>query len=552
MTTASALASRPRTSGARRMDRLLSRVLKLPTPTGGYSVRRDVPVPMRDGVVLLADHYIPDGPVRGTVLVRSPYGRAGLFGLLFARPYAERGFHVVIQSCRGTFGSTGEIGAFAGEVEDGADTVAWLRTEPWFTGTFATLGVSYLGLTQWAILMDPPVELCAAIITSGPFDTGRLMYGSGAFSLLSTVGWTDAVLHQDAHGTVRSLLSSLVAGPKRMKPALEGVPLRDGAHTAYGDAAPWFDLWLDHPDPTDPFWDSSRVSEALTRVNVPVLLHTGWHDLIGEQVLESYDVLHRRGVDVSLVVGPWNHADLAGKGAGVLTRDSLTWLAEHLAQDGSRTGAAPVRVAVTGTDAWRDLPMWPPATRDHVLHLNPAGALSAVPAGSRDTSSFTYDPTDPTPTVGGMTNARDAGRRDNTKREARSDVITFTGPALDAPLEVMGRPVLELNHISDNPHADLFVRLCEVDAKGRSFNLSDGYVRLSDADQATVLRLELSALAHVFQPGTRIRLQISGGSHPQHDRNLGTGEPPSTGSTRRSSHRSVHLRDSRLTLPVTL
>ncbi len=551
MTTASALQAQPRTAGARQVDRLLGRALKLPKAASGYSVRRGVPVPMRDGAVLLADHYVPDGAVRGTVLVRSPYGRAGLFGLLFARPYAERGYHVVIQSCRGTFGSTGQIGAFAGEVEDGADTVAWLRTEPWFTGTFATLGVSYLGLTQWAILMDPPPELRAAIITSGPHDTGRLLYGSGAFSLLSIVGWTDVMLHQQDHGTVRSLLSSVVAGPKRMQPVLDGLPLGGALHAAYGDRAPWLDRWLAHPDPKDAFWDDSRVTEALSRVDVPVLMHTGWHDLIGEQVLESYDALHGRGLDVSLVVGPWNHADLAGKGAGVLTRDTLGWLAEHLAGDGNRTGAAPVRVAVTGTDAWRDLAAWPPATQEQVLHLHPGGGLGALPSMDVEPMRFTYDPTAPTPTVGGMTNARDAGRQDNRSREKRADVLTFTGPVLSAPVEIAGRPVVELAHGSDNPHADVFVRLCEVDAKGRSWNLSDGYVRLQDAGPEQLLRLELSATAHVFRPGTRIRIQISGGSHPQHDRNLGTGEPAASGAVTRPSHRTLLPSSSRLLLPVT-
>ena len=65
--------------------------------------------------------------------------------------------------------------------------------------------------------------------------------------------------------------------------------------------------------------------------------------------------------------------------------------------------------------------------------------------------------------------------------EARPDVATFTGPVLDTDLEVVGRPVVELAHTSDNPHADVFVRICDVDAKGRSRNVSDGFVRLGGA-----------------------------------------------------------------------
>ena len=537
---------------ARVVDRLLGRKLGLPSATGSYTVRRDVQIPLRDGVTLLADHYVPGGAVRGTILVRSPYGRAGLMALLLARPYAERGFHVVVQSCRGTFGSGGQIGAFAGEVEDGADTVAWLRSEPWFTGTFATLGVSYLGLTQWALLTDPPPELTAAIITSGPHDTARLLRGTGALSLLSSVGWTDAVLHQDQHGPVRASLSALVRGPKRIRPVLNGLPLRDAAQTAYGRSAPWLDAWLEHDDLDDPFWSSSRVTSALTRTQIPVLLHTGWHDLIADQVLEAYSALRSRGVDVSLVVGSWNHAELLSKGAGTIAQDTLGWLAEHLAGDGRRTSEAPVRVHVGGRDAWRELAAWPPPTDDHVLHLQPAGGLSTVtPPATAEPVRFTYDPADPTPTVGGMTNARDAGRRDNRAREDRADVLVFTSPALAEDLEIAGRPVVELQHQSDNPFADVFVRLCEVDAQGRSWNISEAYLRLTDATSQHLLQLELSAAMHRFAAGTRIRVQVSGGSHPQYDRNLGTGEPIGRGRALRPSTRTIGLGPSLLRLPVT-
>src|SRR5262245_30016415 len=131
-------------------DRALSRLLRLPAPATGYAVNR-VRVPMRDGVQLVADHYAPaTADPAGTLLVRGPYGRAFPFHLVFARLYAARGYHVVLQSVRGTFGSGGVLEPMVNEVADGADTVAWLREQPWFTGQFATVGLSYLGYTQWA------------------------------------------------------------------------------------------------------------------------------------------------------------------------------------------------------------------------------------------------------------------------------------------------------------------------------------------------------------------------------------------------------------------
>ena len=146
--------------------RAISRLLGLPPQKTSYTVRHGLRVPMRDGVELVADHYAPDtGPdseAAGTLLVRGPYGRRFPFSAVFAQVYASRGYHVVLQSVRGTFGSGGEFTPMVHEIADGADTVAWLREQPWFTGSFATVGLSYLGFTQWALLTDPPPEMKAA------------------------------------------------------------------------------------------------------------------------------------------------------------------------------------------------------------------------------------------------------------------------------------------------------------------------------------------------------------------------------------------------------
>src|SRR5262249_4669833 len=112
---------------------------------------------MRDGVVLLGEHYVPATPrALGTVLIRTPYNRHVLLpDINSARVFAARGYHVLVQSCRGTFGSGGEFDPMAGEADDGQDTVAWLREQDWFNGRLATYGPSYLGWTQWALMSDP-------------------------------------------------------------------------------------------------------------------------------------------------------------------------------------------------------------------------------------------------------------------------------------------------------------------------------------------------------------------------------------------------------------
>ena len=116
----------------RALDAGAARIFKMPPGHHDYTLTRAVRVPMRDGVELLTDIYVPVGKSLGTLLIRTPYGRTGLIALLTARYYATQGYHVVNQSCRGTFGSGGDFEPFSQEVDDGADTLAWLRRQAWF------------------------------------------------------------------------------------------------------------------------------------------------------------------------------------------------------------------------------------------------------------------------------------------------------------------------------------------------------------------------------------------------------------------------------------
>ncbi len=187
---------------------------------------------------------------------------------------------------------------------------------------------------------------------------------------------------------------------------------------------------------------------------------------------------------------------------------------------------------VTGADQWRDLAELAAARNGAMLHLHPGGGLGDEPAPERQRAEFTYDPADPTPTIGGrLLDPRAGGYTDDHALAARRDVVAFTGAPLTAPLDVLGSPGLVLAHTSDNPHADLFVRLSEVDPDGRSRNVSEGFVRLDPDTAAGNIRLELDAVAHRFAAGNRIRVVIAGGSHPHWERNLGTDDDPATSSS---------------------
>jgi uncharacterized protein len=507
---------------------------------------------MRDGVELAADLYRAEPAAAGTLLVRGPYGRALPMAIPFTRVFAERGYHVLYVSCRGTFGSGGRFDPMVSEVDDGHDVVAWMRDQPWFTGSFGTLGGSYLGFTQWALLTDPPPEMAAAVISVAPHDFSRYVWGTGAFRL-DFLGWSHMVVHQEDGGMLRGALRTATA-ERRNAVAMNELPLTAAASTYLDSRGSWYSDWVTRSDLTDPFWEPMDLARALDRVDIPVLLISGWHDLFLEQTLEQYASLRERGVDVAMTVGPWGHISVGAGGGSVATNDTLDWFDEHVATRTPRRRSEPVKVFVTGAGEWRNLPSWPPPTSARTWYLGPhADLLDDPPPDDAPASSFLFDPSDPTPTVGGpLLSPRT--QVDDSSLAVRQDCLTLTSESLRKDVEVMGEPVIELAHSSDNRHADLFVRLSDVGRDGRSRNVTEGFTRLDPRRTAGPVSLYLRATAHRFVAGHRIRLVIAGGSHPQFARNLGTDEHPSTSSAMRPARHTVRHGEggrSTLVMPVT-
>jgi putative CocE/NonD family hydrolase len=517
-------------------------------------VERDVQVPMSDGTVLLATHYIPVSVASAaTVLVRCPYGRTGPFALQTAQILAERGYHVLLQSVRGTFGSGGAFEPMRNEIADAQDTVAWLRQQSWFEGRLATYGPSYLGFVQWALAMDPPPELVAAVVHVAPHDFSRTAFRHGVFDLYNYVMWSDMVAHQESVKMVQAM-ARMVTSDRRLNPTLSRLPVAVGYRDLLGREPTWSEAWLEHPQPADPFWTPMQCAAALEKITAPVLLVGGWHDLFIEQTLEQYRTLTDRGVPARLVVGPWAHLDITSH-ANVVINESRTSIEPATRPD------RPVRIWVGGEGAgeWREIGDWPPSSRPpQRWYLGGHGSLStakpALSAADVPAAGFRYDPADPTPSPGGAVMAVRAGSRDNRAVERRLDVLVFSSEPLDEPVEVIGEVTAELSVTRDNPYADVFVRLCDVDQRGRSRNICDGIVRLTEADPLTgTVRVSLVAAAHRFGRGHRIRVQVAGGAFPRFARNPGNGQVDATAADLVPTQYDIGLtaaRPSVLLLPV--
>jgi putative CocE/NonD family hydrolase len=536
----------------------MTRPFKLGPKRNKITVDRGIRIPMRDGTILLADHYAPvTTQPRPTILMRSPYGRGWQMALM-SRPFAERGYHVLLQSTRGTFGSGGAFTPGRDEAADGLDTVAWLRTQDWFNGRLATVGASYLAFVQWALAMDAPPELFAMAVHISPHDLAAAGFGQGAFELYNLLSWTDLMAHQERHGAARMMWRTLTAD-KRLAPAMSRLPLTATA-TGLGDGVPWYQDWLAHPDSSDPYWAGYSATSALDRVTVPTLLISGFHDFFVEQTMQQYQALRRRGIPAALTVGPWTHMTLD---MGVAIRETLDWLDAFSLESTPAASQRPaaVRVWTSGADEWRELAEWPPpAASGRSWYLRAQGGMDRERPGADGTepSVFRYDPVSPTPSVGGRTmSIRNGGSLDNTALEARDDVLTFSTSPLAQALEVGGVPQVRLYLNSDNAYHDIFVRLCDVDPAGKSRNLTDKIVRSVPAEvapgQPRAVTIALTDVAHVFLAGHRIRLQLAGGAHPRFARNLGTDADPITGTrTAPVTHRVLHDQEhpSELTLPV--
>jgi len=223
----------------RLLGKVIDRVFRLPSPTSDHTITRDLRIPTRDGVALLADLYEPTGRVTGTILVRSPYGWTAPTAAFMGGVFARRGYRVVLARCRGTFGSGGTFEPMQHEVDDGADTVAWMRQQPWFDGRFATYGPSYMGFTQWALLSDPPPELVTAVVMVGPHDFQAAVYPGGAFSLNDFLGWSNDTARQEEHGVVQGTVNRFRSG-RALAGAVQEVPLVPAGERLLDGRASWY------------------------------------------------------------------------------------------------------------------------------------------------------------------------------------------------------------------------------------------------------------------------------------------------------------------------
>lgn len=520
------------------LSEILARRMRLTAPqTRAVVCQRDLRARMDDGAILLADRWVArdraDTP-QPTVLVRSPYGRRSLVGLLFGRLLAERGLQVVIQSVRGTFGSEGEFAPFD-ERADGLATLRWLRTESWHRDRIAMFGPSYLGNVQWAVASEAGDDLVALAIQVSASQFYDQTYAGGGLSLENTASWLVLVSGQEGRFALLTLNRAL----RGLRALMDELPLGELDERATGAPVPWFRKAFENPGADDEYWSVRDYSRDVGSTTAAVQFVGGWYDILLPWMLDDYAALRATGQRPQLRIGPWTHTAPGLAAAG--HRDGIAWLRAHLLDDDRLLRSSPIRVKVTGAGGgWRDLDDWPPAgTGERRLWPSAGGELVTSAEAQRASDGgggdrYRYDPADPTPAVGGPVLLARQPVVDNRPLEARADVLTFTGAPLGETIEALGPASVTLWARVDADYFDLFARVCDVDADGASWNVCDALARVTperferSQDGCWEVSFPLWPLGHRFAAGHRIRLQVSSGAHPRYARNPGTGEDPAT------------------------
>ena len=543
---------------------LLGRLWRLPPPTVTDIASEPLRIPMRDGTELLADRYYSRSAAhQPTVLIRSCYGRGTLLKL-FMLLFAERGMQVVLQSCRGTEGSQGVFRPFFDEQNDGEDTVAWMERRPWFHGNLALWGISYLGNTAWAVANSKAAAQVKAMGLHVTITNFRdRTYAFDGFTLLSCIGWTVIMLGVVTTGgknPLTALLARRKTKPLRER-ALATLPLRTADRILTPGGVGWWQDWMDHAEPGDPWWQPIDYGPAAAGMP-PAVMVGGWYDIFLPWQLRDFMAAQRAGREVRITIGPWMHAALPGMGESM--RQSIALFQEQFGLASHPSGEVRtkpgVRLFLMGANQWRDYPSWPiPNSVTRPYFLDAAGGLASSAPAQAGVSAFDYDSAHPTPSFYGPTLEGTTGSGDMRELERRSDVLLFTTEPLASDLDVIGPVTADIFLRSNREHTDLYLCLCDVTPAARSTNVCDGYLRLrpgrppAEANGTRKVRVEFWPTAYRFSRGHRIRVIVAGGAHPRYARNPGSGESLGDAQTLLGAHQEIlHGREhpSALHLPV--
>ena len=481
-------------------------------------------VPMRDGIQLATDVYMPSHPEEGArlpvILMRTTYNKGAknkgiLIHSVMAKPYTDKGYVVVVQDTRGRNASAGVDSIYFNDMNDGYDTVEWITQQPWCDGNVGMIGMSALGITSYmAVASGHPALKCAYVVAAASSMYDDVFFPGGAYRMRMANSW--------------------VTGQGRA----EFLPyIRE--HSSYG-----------------PEWDRVNVRANAPQAQAAVFHVSGWFDAMAQGQVEAFKALSDSGsvsarANQRLIMGAWSHGG-AGSHQGELEypanasalnplSEAVPFFDKYLRGQSTALDTLPaVRYYLMGGldgangvgNRWLRSDTWPPAGISEVPYYLTGDSLLVASMPAQDRSeAYQYDPANPVPTVGGLNLYAPIGPADLRDSVIhRSDVLTFTTDTLTAPVVIAGKVKVRLWASSSAEDTDFNVLLSDVYHDGRSMLMMDGVVRARHRESTRTesfltpgepyeFEIDLWDSAIAFEVGHRIRISVTSSFAPKYEPN---------------------------------
>ncbi|GER90960.1 hydrolase [Dictyobacter vulcani] len=514
-------------------------------------IQFDQRVPMRDGITLSADIYMPVGNngepgIYPVILSRTPYMKAEI-SLETAKYFVRNGYIFVSMDVRGRGDSDGEFVPYFNEGRDGYDAIEWCAEQPWSNGSVGTIGASYGGRIQWLAAVERPPHLQAMIVLVPPSDP-----------FVETPTGTPSPMHLCWLHLVsgRALQSMDVVEWEQVYEHLPLVTMDERV----GRSIPSWRTEMQHTQ-LDAYWEPLCYQQRFDRVKVPVLHISGWYDdeQIGTPL--NYAGMTAKGASAEvrasqrLLMGPWGHNTNADSRFGAvdfgsqaiidLRGEQLRWY-DHYLKGKTVDVGAPVHIFVMGKNEWRDEQEWPLArTQWTPFYLHSQGRansrfgngmLTRVKPAVEPVDTYLYDPANAVPFITDATSSQIGGPDDYSSLQRRDDVLVYVSEPLSEDVEVTGPIKVDLYAASSAPDTDFMAMLIDVWPNGFRQRLCDSMVRarfrngmdkpeLIEPGQIYHYTIDCWNVSQVFKAGHRICVQVTSSAFPKYDRNQNTGEP---------------------------
>jgi hypothetical protein len=491
--------------------------------------------------------------------------------------FVKAGYIAVTQDARGRYASDGKWESFVRfethDAEDGFDTVEWAATLPNCSGKVGTFGASYNAFLQWRLAALRPPSLRAMAAFSIPARYPDLE-GPGTIRPGRRMHWW-----------VTSMSPNI-----RLRAGRDGVNTKQEMRKLWngGESEKWLNHlpWLELPreaceDETEavrhwlrnPHADPWKLHEGIKDIEVPNLNLVGWHDhcngnMLLDTTIRKEAASERARTGSRTLIGPWAHSrrrkyqniDFGPAAAIDESELQIRWFDHWLkGKDNGIAESSSWRIFVMGDNVWRDEPSWPLQRAVTRTMFITSGGSANTPSGDgklvwkrpsiAGADHFTYEPTDPVPSLHGP--GLQACTTDQRPLAGREDILVFQSEPLRERFEVTGYPNVELYAASTAPDTDFFARLIDVAPDGMAREVSLGMVRARYRESlekpkliepGTMIKyaIRLNATSNAFRPGHRIRLDITSSDFPNYDRNHNTAKDQNADAELKSAIQTIH------------